>query len=641
MGSSLCGPIGLRGNARLDSDLAGSATSRLVRRIGQYELLRKIGAGGMAQVWMGRRAAMEGVTKAVAIKLLGSDHADDPRYHEMFLAEAKLTMLLSHSNVVQTFDVGQDGDQSYMVMEWVDGLNLSQLAALMRERGVPFPLPVAAFVTGEVLRALAYAHTVTHAGAPLGVIHRDVSPQNVLISVSGEVKLADFGVARLAQEETSGLHVKGKLRYMAPEQLEGQSKAATVDLYAVGAMLHELMDGRKFREATDEMHLYGKVMSGEVPVLANTDVARELDQLRLGLLAPDPSQRIQSADHALELLMRWPGYRNTDRELAKLCRSFMGVKAPRSGIHERASTSPSGITASVEATVTSPHRSQSQSIGNVGSGPLPTATGSVSELELAQTQAATLRPGAAPAERRGPKPLLIFAVAFIIAGALGGAIAWYVLSQRGAGETESDAAVARAEGSGADETSQGETSKGETGAEPSDSEPSALTGESPDPADSAAAEPAGEPAPEPVADAGSTQDPIKKKGGGGRPKGGGQKTPDTGGTSGEPQPEPTDLPDALPPPPKDDDGPKEVKKVGKASVQLKTGDFRFVYVKLAGQSHALEPISSTKIKAGKHKLYMRQSPDESWKLVKTVEFEPNASYVIRMRKPSGADVTKK
>ncbi|HRI06947.1 MAG TPA: serine/threonine-protein kinase, partial [Nannocystaceae bacterium] len=223
-----------------------------MRRLADYELIDRLGSGGMAEVWMGRRIAGEGVYKAVAIKVLPAQRVGDERYRRMFNEEARISFLLSHSNIVQVFDLGQSDGQAFLVMEWVDGVNLAQLAELTRSRRIAVPDGITAYVIGEVLQALAYAHTLTHEGRPLAIIHRDVSPQNVLISVSGEVKLADFGIARVAHDETSGLFVKGKLRYMAPEQLAGQSRSPAVDLFAVGAMLHELLDGARFRDGDDE-----------------------------------------------------------------------------------------------------------------------------------------------------------------------------------------------------------------------------------------------------------------------------------------------------------------------------------------------------------------------------------------------------
>ncbi|HVH97340.1 MAG TPA: serine/threonine-protein kinase, partial [Enhygromyxa sp.] len=285
----------------------------------------------MAEVWMGRRGALAGASKAVAIKLLARDVLDDDNYRQMFIEEARLSMLLTHSNVVQVFDVGEKDGECYMVMEWVDGLNLSELARKMVGQGEKLSTVVAAHVIGEVLRGLAYAHGLHHDGSKATIVHRDVSPQNVLVSVSGEVKLADFGVARLAREETSGLHVKGKLRYMAPEQLRGRSREPTVDLYAVGAILHELLEGTRFRQSRDEGDLYAMVLSGEYPPLSG-DVPPVLVRLHAALLEPDPKRRIQSADDALELLYSWSGYRNSSVELARIVRKWIGVAAPRSGI---------------------------------------------------------------------------------------------------------------------------------------------------------------------------------------------------------------------------------------------------------------------------------------------------------------------
>ena len=303
-----------------------------MRRLASYELLHRLGSGGMAEVWMGRRVAGEGVYKAVAIKVLPTPRAADERYRRMFQEEARLSLLLSHSNIVQVFDVGQSEGQSYLVMEWVDGLNLAQLAELTRSRHIAVPDGITAFIIGELLQALAYAHTLTHEGRPLAIIHRDVSPQNVLISVSGEVKLADFGIARVAHDDTSGLFVKGKLRYMAPEQLAGQSRSPAVDLFAVGAILHELLDGARFRDGDDEAAILAQVHRGEVPPLRRRGVPRELEELRQALLRPSPDERLASAERALEHLRRWPGYRSESLALGRLARICVGVGAPRSGV---------------------------------------------------------------------------------------------------------------------------------------------------------------------------------------------------------------------------------------------------------------------------------------------------------------------
>jgi serine/threonine protein kinase len=352
-------------------------------RVGDYELVRRIGSGGMAEVWMGRRDLVGGASKSVAIKFIAASMAGNDRHRKMFLDEARLSMLLSHSNVVQVFDAGQDGERMYMVMEWVDGLNLSQISQLARASGQALSMSLVGYVIGEVLQGLSYAHTLRHEGRQLGIIHRDISPHNVLVSLSGEVKLADFGVARLSTEETSGVHIKGKLRYMAPEHLAGRTKSPKVDLFGAGAILHELLAGDRFRAEADEVALYHQILGGVTPALDRPDVPRELLELRLALLEPDENRRVPSADDALAMLEAWPGYRNAKGELSRMCRAFMGVDAPRSGLHvrpERSGVSPLADTEAPTApTHTAAHGSREPTAPH-GEGRTPVPGGEVSTL---------------------------------------------------------------------------------------------------------------------------------------------------------------------------------------------------------------------------------------------------------------------
>ncbi|MEM9453734.1 MAG: protein kinase [Myxococcota bacterium] len=301
--------------------------------IGGYELIRRIGRGGMAEVWVARRALGAKGSKFVAIKLIADHYVGDERYTRMFRAEAELAAVLSHANIVQVFDEGEDDGRSYLIMEWVDGLNLLKLGAvlaLLDDDDRRFR--VTSYIMGQLLYALSYAHSITSFdGSPMGVVHRDVSPQNVLISNHGEVKLTDFGVAYHAMEESSGIHVKGKVRYMSPEQLSGKTRSPTVDLYAVGALLHELLDGKKFRgEYEDGQEMFTAVLSGVIPPLTRP-APPELDELRLQLLQPDPADRVQSAEDAIEWLKRFPGHGDARTDLTKLCGSLTGVVRPRAG----------------------------------------------------------------------------------------------------------------------------------------------------------------------------------------------------------------------------------------------------------------------------------------------------------------------
>lgn len=294
-------------------------------RLGPYELLRQVGTGGMGQVWLGRRSMAGGATKTFAIKLLAPRHVASERHREMFLEEARLSMTLDHSNIVKVHEVDQFEGAWYMAMEWLDGLTLAQLNSTLRQRGQPLPASLAGFVIGQVLRALAYAHEIDYRGTKQPMVHRDVSPQNVMLTVTGDVKLLDFGIARFVADETSGLYVKGKPRYMAPEQFHGLSREAIIDLFAVGALLHELLDGgRVFRWQAGDNQLLEMVAGGRVPGLDSSKAPPELDALRRDLLAPE-AKRLPSARAALARLSAWSEYRDASLDLQDVVRSLVPV----------------------------------------------------------------------------------------------------------------------------------------------------------------------------------------------------------------------------------------------------------------------------------------------------------------------------
>lgn len=300
-------------------------------QLGDYVLIHRLGVGGMGEVWRARREALGGAARDVAIKVLSPSRVDDALARKMFIDEARLSMSLCNSNIVQVYDVAETDDKTcYMVMELVDGMNLNELQAKLLEADEALPDAVIAYIIGEVLKGLVHAHELRDADQSKTVVHRDISPHNVMVSVSGEVKLMDFGIARFASEETSGLHVKGKIRYMPPEQLRGETREPTLDLFAVGATLHELLDRSKFRGSKiDEARMYGMVIDGEVPPLqrAADTIPPELEQLRSQLLAAKPEDRIQTAREAFRCLSGWSGYRDTRFELEEIVRRFAPPRA--------------------------------------------------------------------------------------------------------------------------------------------------------------------------------------------------------------------------------------------------------------------------------------------------------------------------
>jgi len=189
-------------------------------RIGKYRVIKRLGRGGTAEVYLAELEGTAGFSKQLVLKVLYKDLAQDQDFITMLVDEARITARLIHANICQVLDLGLDPQAPYLAMEYVPGTDVLTLLEACRERNVPVPLEVAAYVVAEVLSALDYAHEVTDDdGAPLGIIHRDVSPQNILISHHGEVKLTDFGIAKAAQRQTrtQAGQIKGKMIYMSPE----------------------------------------------------------------------------------------------------------------------------------------------------------------------------------------------------------------------------------------------------------------------------------------------------------------------------------------------------------------------------------------------------------------------------------------
>jgi serine/threonine protein kinase/tetratricopeptide (TPR) repeat protein len=217
---------------------------------GKYQLLDPIARGGMAEVFRAKSHGVEGFEKVLVIKRILGELSSNPQFTEMFINEAKIAVSLSHANIVQVFDLGKADETYFIAMEYVSGFDLATVLARSRSTGLGLPLELALFVSSELAKALDYAHRRRDAQQrPLNIVHRDVSPQNVLISFEGEVKLTDFGIAKAAlavsdQDELESAGVKGKYAYMAPEQARGEAVDARADIFALGVVLYELIAGR-------------------------------------------------------------------------------------------------------------------------------------------------------------------------------------------------------------------------------------------------------------------------------------------------------------------------------------------------------------------------------------------------------------
>lgn len=266
--------------------------------LARYRLVRRIGAGGMAEVFRAELVGAEGVTRELVVKRMLHSLALDPEAVAMFVEEARIAARLRHPNVVQVYEFGKSGDSYFLAMELVEGCDLA--AVIKHAGGQKLPLGAAAFVLFELLEGLAYVHELTDAkGSPHGLVHRDVSPHNVLLGFAGEVKLADFGIAQVGARIEAGTAeegVRGKRAYMAPEQARGEPLDARADIFAAGLVLFELLTGRRAYEGRAEV-LLEAAREGRVDALAT--VAPELHpalcEVADRALASERGARFQSA----------------------------------------------------------------------------------------------------------------------------------------------------------------------------------------------------------------------------------------------------------------------------------------------------------------------------------------------------------
>ncbi|MBX7083423.1 MAG: protein kinase [Nannocystaceae bacterium] len=275
-------------------------------QFGKYQLIQPLGKGGMAQVWLAHKIGIAGAVKVCAVKFPRDMFSDEPAQRDALLREARVAMLLNHSNIVQVNDLGLLGALPYIELERIDGVDLAALTEQMRLFSMPWSFSLAAYILQEILEALSYAHTFSIDNVGQGIVHRDVSPHNVLVSTAGEVKLMDFGIAAAASEHSSGMHARGKLRYMAPEHLLTRAVPQS-DLFAAGAIFWELLEGKKFRDGRTQADLRTVVINHTVPKLTRPEVPPELARVCYALLEPELDRRVASAEEGLKLLRLWPG----------------------------------------------------------------------------------------------------------------------------------------------------------------------------------------------------------------------------------------------------------------------------------------------------------------------------------------------
>ncbi|MDP1826213.1 MAG: protein kinase [Archangium sp.] len=265
--------------------------------VGRYVIKRKLAEGGMAEIFLASALGPEGFSKDVVIKVVRSFLAKDSQFVQMFIAEARLVSKLNHANVVQIFDFGKHGESFYLAMEYVRGASLWDLRKRCRDQGVPFPPTLAAEIGAQVARGLQYAHALTEGGQRIGVVHRDVTPHNVLLSFDGAVKLTDFGIAKATTTQTAPGMLKGKFAYMAPEQARGEKVDARTDLFALGIVIWELLTGGRLFAGDSDLAVLRAVQESLIapPSRLNPDVPVELSDVVMKALARPADERFQTA----------------------------------------------------------------------------------------------------------------------------------------------------------------------------------------------------------------------------------------------------------------------------------------------------------------------------------------------------------
>ena len=314
--------------------------------LGRYRLSARVALGGMGEVFRGVDVGYGGIERPVAVKLIAPALACDPALKQQFVDEARLSYLLCHQNVVQVRDVGEIDAQLFIAMEWVEGADLGTLLArLQASAGQPLPLRFACLVAVEAARGLDYAHRLRDAsGRLLNLVHRDVSPSNLLVSFEGEIKVSDFGIARSRMREATSLPggLKGKIGYMAPEQARAEPLDARADVFALGAVLYELLTGHnaftwqaKENEALERVR---RARFAPVRTLAPT-VPQGLEAIVLRAMAADRAQRYQSCAQMredLESFARRESYALSPSDFGQFVRDLM--EAPAAGAPEQART---------------------------------------------------------------------------------------------------------------------------------------------------------------------------------------------------------------------------------------------------------------------------------------------------------------
>jgi len=303
-----------------------------------YELTRKIAEGGMGLVYEALQRGAGNFKKVVAVKLIREEYSALEEFQKNFIGEARLVADLIHTNIVQTYHLGQIGGQYFMVMEYVNGVNLEQLIEKHRAKQLAIPIDIAVFIISRIARGLAYAHEKCDKdGRHLNIVHRDIGPKNIMLAYEGDVKLTDFGIAKaldlMYNEE--GKVIAGKDEYLSPEQASYAVTDARADIFGLGIVLTELLLGRNIFRANDRLESRRNILSMPIPNFGTLrpEIDAKLEPIIQKALQRDRDKRYQSAYQMLndlELYLYSDRYGPTNEKLAIYLKQLMGYVPPGS-----------------------------------------------------------------------------------------------------------------------------------------------------------------------------------------------------------------------------------------------------------------------------------------------------------------------
>ena len=270
------------------------------QKFGRYMLIDRIAVGGMAEIFLARQIGLEGFEKLVVLKRIRPELSEKKSFVTMFLNEARLSAQLNHPNIAQIYDLGRVGESFFIAMEYVFGRDMRRVIPKAEAQGIPFPLVYAAKIASQCCEGLYYAHQKSDFyGNALGIVHRDITPENIVVSFDGTVKILDFGIAKAANtvEQTRAGEIKGKLSYMSPEQCMGKPLDHRSDLFSLGVVFYEGVTGVKLFTGESDVAVLKAITDGKIysPSYFKPDVPEPIEQILMKALDKDPNKRYQSA----------------------------------------------------------------------------------------------------------------------------------------------------------------------------------------------------------------------------------------------------------------------------------------------------------------------------------------------------------